>query len=570
MAAEESQVVDETFMEKLKKVLVKNKSRRIYLPKKHGIEALEQKAKMRDSDLPTIIPPITDPNVEEVEVRPINEPYSYVRITYNKDMNEYLYEVIEPQLDDDEEEILVNLKDTLRRTLEYNLETVTATEKEEYLRRSIDALLLSAGVNLSEISKDRLLYYLVRDFIGYGKLEVMMIDPQIEDISNDGTKVPIYIFHRKHQSMRSTVMFMTDDELDSYVIGTAQKCGKSISVADPLLDATMPDGSRLQATLSREVTSRGSTFTIRRFRDNPFTPIDLLRFKTMSPDIVGYLWLAIEHGESMFVVGGTASGKTTTLNAILLFIPPQMKIVSIEDTRELNLPHENWIAGLTREGRGSTSDIDMFELMRASLRQRPQYMIVGEVRGKEAYTLFQAMATGKTVYSTIHADSVRSMVHRLENPPIDLPRLLLSNLNLVMLQAQVKVGKNMGRRVKAIVEIVGIEPETNELITNTVYTWNPADDVFVYSGHSFLFEKIQSAKNLTSEQMTEEFQRRIDILKYMVKINVDNHREVARLVSGYYRTPEAIMREVYMKLYGNPEGPKKEAAPQGPEGLGVG
>jgi archaeal flagellar protein FlaI len=556
MVTQEKMVNKETFSEKFKKALVKSKSRRVFLPKKHGIEALETKAKVRDTNLPTTIPPIMDPNVEEVEVRPINEPYSYVRVTYNKETNEFNYEVIEPQLDEDEKQLLAHIKETLRRTLEYKFESSTSGEKEEYLRRSIDALLISSGAKMSELSKQRLLYYLVRDFIGYGKLDVMMIDPQIEDISLDGTRVPLYIFHRKHQSMRSNVMFDTDEESDAYIIQTAQKCGKTISVADPLLDATMPDGSRLQATLSREVTTRGSTFTVRRFRDNPFTPVDMLRFKTMSLDIVAYLWLAIEHGESMFVVGGTASGKTTTLNAILLFIPPQAKIVSIEDTREINIPHENWIAGLTREGKGNTADIDMFALLKASMRQRPQYMIIGEVRGVEAYNCFQAMATGKTVYSTIHADSVRSMVHRLENAPINLPRLLLSNLNLVMLQAAVKVGKSMTRRIKALVEIVGIEPETNELITNTVYTWNPAEDVFVYSGHSFLFEKIQSTKNLTSEQMKEEFQRRIEILKFMVKTNVDNHREVARIVSGYYRTPEAIMREVYTKLYGTPEGPK--------------
>jgi flagellar protein FlaI len=556
VATEQKMINKETFKEKMMKALVKSKSRRVYLPKKHGIEALEAKGKVRDTELPTTIPPIIDPNVEEVEVRPINEPYTYVRISFNKEMNEYLYEVIEPQLDDDEKDILKNLKETLKRTLEYNLDAASGAEKEEYLRRSIDALLISIGVNMSQLSKERLLYYLIRDFIGYGKCDVMMMDPQIEDISLDGTRVPLYIFHRKHQSMRSNVMFETDEEADAYIIQTAQKCGKNISVADPLLDATMPDGSRLQATLAREVTTRGSTFTVRRFRDNPFTPVDMLRFKTMSLDIVAYLWLAIEHGESMFVVGGTASGKTTTLNAILLFIPPQAKIVSIEDTREINIPHENWIAGLTREGRGNTADIDMFSLLKAAMRQRPQYMIIGEVRGAEAYNCFQAMATGKTVYSTIHADSVRSMVHRLENAPINLPRLLLSNLNLVMLQAAVKVGKTMGRRIKALVEIVGIEPETNELITNTVYTWNPGEDVFVYSGHSFLFEKIQSAKNLTSEQMKEEFQRRIEILKFMVKTNVDNHKEVARMVSGYYRTPEAIMREVYMKLYGSPDGPK--------------
>ena len=564
MATQEKMINKQTFGEKFKKALVKSKSRKVLLPKKHGVEALETKARVRDTNLPTTIPPIIDPNVEEIEIRPINEPYSYVRVTYNKDTNEFNYEVIEPQLDDDEKLLLAHIKETLRRTLEYKFETTSSTEKEEYLRRSIDALLISSGAKMSELSKQRLLYYLVRDFIGYGKLDVMMIDPQIEDISLDGTRVPIYIFHRKHQSMRSNVMFETDEESDGYIIQTAQKCGKTISVADPLLDATMPDGSRLQATLSREVTTRGSTFTIRRFRDNPFTPIDMLRFKTMSLDIVAYLWLAIEHGESMFVVGGTASGKTTTLNAILLFIPPQAKIVSIEDTREINIPHENWIAGLTREGKGNTADIDMFALLKASMRQRPQYMIIGEVRGVEAYNCFQAMATGKTVYSTIHADSVRSMVHRLENAPINLPRLLLSNLNLVMLQAAVKVGKSMTRRIKALVEIVGIEPETNELITNTVYTWNPAEDVFVYSGHSFLFEKIQSAKNLTSEQMKEEFQRRIEILKFMVKTNVDNHKEVARIVSGYYRTPEAIMREVYMKLYGTPDGPK-DAGKAGPD-----
>ncbi|MEM2976850.1 MAG: type II/IV secretion system ATPase subunit, partial [Thermoplasmata archaeon] len=464
--------------------------------------------------------------------------------------------VIEPQLNEKEKEILAFLKDTISKTLDYTLEEATTKDKEEYLRKSIDALLLSRGIKLSDTSKDKIMYYIIRDFVGYGIIDVMMIDPNIEDISCDGTRVPIYIFHRKYQSMKSNLVFNTDDEANSFIIGLAQKCGKTISVAEPLLDATVPDGSRLQATLAREVTTRGTSFTIRRFRDNPFTPCDLMRMKTMSVDIVAYLWLAIEHGESMFVVGGTASGKTTTLNALFLFIPPQMKIVSIEDTREINIPHENWIAGLTRQGTGgkggskTVSDIDMFELMRAAMRQRPQYLIVGEVRGKEAYTLFQAMATGKTVYSTIHADSVRSMVHRLENPPIELPRLLLSSLNLVLLQGQVKVGRQMTRRVKGIIEIVGIEPETNELITNTVFSWNPANDVFTYNGHSFMFEKIMSAKNLTSEQMKEEYQKRIDVLNYMMKINVSNHIEFAKIIAGFYRDPETMVSKARQTLYG--------------------
>jgi hypothetical protein len=247
MVTQEKMVNKETFSEKFKKALVKSKSRRVFLPKKHGVEALEVKGKVRDTNLPTTIPPIIDPNIEEIEIRPINEPYSYVRVTYNKETNEFNYEVIEPQLDEDEKQLLNQIKDTLRRTLEYKFESSTSGEKEEYLRRSIDALLISSGAKMSELSKQRLLYYLVRDFIGYGKLDVMMTDPQIEDISLDGTRVPMYIFHRKHQSMRSNVMFETDEESDGYIIQTAQKCGKTISVADPLLDATMPDGSRLQA-----------------------------------------------------------------------------------------------------------------------------------------------------------------------------------------------------------------------------------------------------------------------------------------------------------------------------------
>jgi len=535
--------------------LVRRRPRKVMVSKSATIDEMEIHTKESDR-APTVIPRITDSKIEEIEIRPIREPYSYVRITLNRETNAYLYEVIEPQLNETEAEVLQFLKDTVNKTLDYTLDEASKKDKEEYLRKSIDSLLLSRGIKLSDVSRERIMYYLIRDFVGYGIIDVMMTDPSIEDVSCDGTRVPIYIFHRKFQSMRSNMIFKNDDESNSFIIGLAQKCGKTISVAEPLLDATIPDGSRLQATLAREVTTRGTSFTIRRFRDNPFTPCDMMKMKTMSVDIVAYLWLAIEHGESMFVVGGTASGKTTTLNALFLFIPPQSKIVSIEDTREINLPHENWIAGLTRQGGGgkggikTVSDIDMFELMRAAMRQRPHYLIVGEVRGKEAYTLFQAMATGKTVYSTIHADSVRSMVHRLENPPIELPRLLLSSLNLVLLQGQVKVGRQMTRRVKGIIEIVGIEPETNELITNTVFSWSPATDVFSYNGHSFLFEKIMSAKNLTNDQMKEEYQKRMDVLNYMMKTNVKNHMEFAKVISGYYRDPEKIINEARLVLYG--------------------
>src|SRR5205809_7615058 len=499
----------------------------------------------------TTIPKIVQRNLNDIELQPILKNYSYVRILYDTMANEYFYEVIEPKLLEEEDELLEVLKEILVESLEL-MEDATPQAKEQYLRRIVEGLLRELGVNLHPVSKERVMYYVIRDFIRYGPIDVTMIDTQVEDISCDGVNVPFYIYHRKYGSIPSNLRFESAEELDSFVIWLAQRCGKHISVAQPMLDATVPDGSRLQATLGMHVTKRGSSFTIRRFRENPFTPLDLVRFKTMSPEMMAYLWLAIENGQSMLICGGTASGKTTTLNAILLFIPPQMKIVSIEDTRELNLPHENWVPLLTRAGFGGrvastgkpAGEIDMFDLLTAALRQRPQYMMIGEVRGPEAFVVFQAMATGKSAYTTFHADDVQAMVHRLENDPINLPRALVAALDIVLLQAQVKVGTDMTRRVKAMVEVVGTDPESNELITNSAYTWNPADDTFNYSGHSYVYEKISLTRNWNQRRMEQEVKRRLDIFDYMKRTDIKNYRDVAKIVSAYYRDPDGMIKIV--------------------------
>jgi flagellar protein FlaI len=492
----------------------------------------------------TTIPKLTDPNLREIEIQPIIDGQSYVRINYDTRSNEYRYEAIEPKLLPEEEELLEVLKEILIEEIEM-LEEEEPEARQTYLRRVVDGLLRDLDVSLHPISRERIMYYIFRDFIRYGPIDVTMIDVQVEDLSCDGVGVPFYIYHRKYGSIPSNMKFESANELDNFVVWLSQKCGKHISVATPMLDATVPDGSRLQATLGMHVTKRGSSFTIRRFRENPFTPLDLVRFRTMSKDMMAYMWLAVENGQSMLICGGTASGKTTTLNAILLFIPPQMKIVSIEDTRELNLPHENWVPLLTRGGFGAKStvtgkaagEIDMFDLLRSALRQRPQYLMVGEVRGPEAFVVFQAMATGKSAYTTFHADDVQSMVHRLENDPINLPRALVAALDIVLLQAQVKVGTDMTRRVKSLTEIIGTDPETNELITNSAYTWNPADDRFNYSGHSYVYEKIATARNWSQRRMEQELKRRIDLFDYMVKTGVTNYKDVARIVSAYYKDP---------------------------------
>ncbi|MFQ6127843.1 MAG: type II/IV secretion system ATPase subunit [Thermoplasmata archaeon] len=498
----------------------------------------------------TTIPKISERDLSEIEILPMIEGYSYVRINYDTRANEYRYEVIEPKLLVEEEDILEVLKEILVESLEMT-EEGDIRAKEAYLRRLVDVLLRELGVSLHPISKERIMYYILRDFIRYGPIDVVMIDPNVEDVSCDGVEIPFYIYHRKYGSIPSNLRFDKEDDLDSFVVWLAQKCGKHISVAQPMLDATVPDGSRLQATLGKHVTKKGSSFTIRRFRENPFTPLDLLKFKTLSDEMMAYLWLAIENGQSMLMCGGTACGKTTTLNAILLFIPPQMKIVSIEDTRELNLPHENWVPTVTRAGFGARSvvtgkamgEIDMFDLLTSALRHRPQYLMVGEVRGTEAYVVFQAMATGKSAYTTFHAEDVQAMVHRMENDPINLPRALVAALDVVLMQAQVKVGTDMTRRVKSLTEFIGVDPESDELITNTAYSWNPADDTFNYSGHSYVYEKISIARNWSQKRMEQEVRRRIQIFNYMKKIGIQRHTEVAKIVSSYYKDPEAVYKK---------------------------
>ncbi len=510
----------------------------------------------------TPIPALGDPAIKELDLAPIRPGISYVRISFHNTRNEYLYEVIEPPLSSIERDLTERLRTVLIDAFEPLPETDAETKRRE-LRRMVDGKFLDWELNPGPTTKGRILYMLERDFIGYGIVDVPMTDTEVEDISCDGVGIPLYIYHRKYGSIRSNLKFKDAKELDDYVIWLAQRSGKHISVASPILDATVPDGSRLQATLGTHVTKRGSSFTIRRFRDNPFTPVDLLKFKTMSPEMMAYLWIAIENGQSMMVCGGTASGKTTTLNATLLFIPPQMKIVSIEDTRELNLPHENWVPSLTRAGFGAKNlvsgkapgEIDMFDLLAAALRQRPQYLMVGEVRGAEAFIVFQAMATGKTCYTTFHAESVSAMVHRMENPPISLPRSLVSALNLVLLQRQVKVGTKMTRRVQSLTEIVGLDPETNELITNSVYSWNPADDTFLYSGHSYVYERVAMMKNLSMKEMEREVRNRAEMLEYLqfrdaqaTRLKPFTHRDVGRIVSFYYKEPEKALAEARADL----------------------
>ncbi len=498
------------------------------------------------------IQPLTESGWEEVEVYPVNEPYSYVRVKVYTKTREYVYEGQEPKLSPEEQRLFDFVKSEMidKKLKHFKDDVEDPKENERRLRSMMQEILVNNNKKLSDEGMEKLFYYLFCDFIGYGKITVMMMDPNLEDVSCDGNGIPIYVFHRKFKNIKTNIIYPNAEELDHFAIQLAQMSGKHISIANPVLDATLPDGSRLNETFGSIVTTRGTSFTIRKFKEDPLTISDLVGWKTLSKEMAAHLWLAVQYGESMMISGGTASGKTTTLNAISHFIPPSAKVITIEDTREMNLPHENWIAGLTREKKGESGgmNIDMYTLLIAALRQRPEYMLVGEVRGKETMAVFQAMATGQTTYATIHADTVAAIIHRLENPPINIPRILILGLNLVLLQAQVKVKGRRTRRIKELAEIIGIEPTNNEIITNSIFKWSPAKDKFAYSGHSKLYEKIMDRENLTAEEVMQEVKQRTDVVDWLVKKEIRTHTEVATLVNEYYRDPKKVVEKVRREL----------------------
>ncbi len=479
---------------------------------------------------------------EELDFYSLTEPFAYVEVLREKESLEKCYFLVEVELTDDERNTLEFIEETLSN-VSIDAEEFENSNDDEYLTSCVDKVLQEYNLEVNKESLNKILYYLSKSSLGLSKLDPLMNDPNIEDISCDGAGVPLFLYHRKFGSLKSNVSFDTEEELSAFIFKLAQKCGKHISIADPILDATMPDGSRIQMTLSDEITARGSTFTIRKFRSDPFSPPDLMEFNTMSSEMIAYMWIAIENGINMLFAGGTASGKTTALNALSLFIPPESKIVSIEETREINLPHSNWIPGVARSGFGSVAServvgqIDMYDLMKAALRQRPEYILVGEIRGREAYVLFQAMATGHATYSTVHADSAHSLIHRLEGKPINIPRVMLQSLDVVSLHVTTKVKNKRARRCKQIIEIIDIDPTTKEILTNEVFRWDPVEDSFMFSGKSYVLERIRAEKDMSREEMTDEIKSRRRLVELMNKNNVRAFRDVARIVSRYLDNP---------------------------------
>ena len=482
------------------------------------------------------------------EVYPINEPYVYAAVVTEPNSHKIKYELIEPTLLDEEEEQLKEIKTILVEEIDVNLKEIGTRQKaEEYLKAKIHEIIKDYRLKIDEDSIDKFTYYIVRDFLGYGKIDPLMRDPLIEDISADGVNIPIYVWHRDYESLSTNIIFDNSTELNSFIVRLAYLSKKNISLATPILDASLPDGSRIQMTYGNEITRRGSTFTIRRFRVDPLTISDLISLGTLSSEMAAYFWYAIENRASFLVAGGVASGKTTILNCFSMFIKPGLKLVSVEDTAELNLPHENWIPSVARTGFGhedkGAGSVTLFDLLKAAVRQRPDYLIVGEVRGEEAYTLFQAMATGHLGMGTIHGESASSVIHRLESEPMNIPRPLLTMINAIPVQLRTEVNGKPVRRTKSITEIVGLDPKTRELLTHEVYRWDARSDSFVYSGRSYLLEEKMKSKGLNEKEVQEELHKRKTVLDWMVKQGIRKYTDVVSVIRDYYADPNRVFRK---------------------------
>ncbi len=478
---------------------------------------------------------------EEVERYWVNAPFAFVVIVYDPDANAHHYRAVEPELTDEEFQLLETVFEDIRGPL-INRSALGESDPEQLLRSELQRQLEQYGATVDTQTFYKLFYYLDRAFRGYGKIDPLMHDPYVEDISCDGYELPIFVYHEEYTDLQTNVQF-SGEELDNFVVRLAQQSGRHVSVGDPMVEATLPEGSRAQLAFGEEVTPRGSAFTIRKYSEEPFTPVDLIRYGTFTVEQMAYLWLAIEHNKSLIFAGGTASGKTTSMNAVSMFIPPRSKVISIEDIPELTLYHDNWLSNVTRERLHESTDIDMYDLLRAALRHRPEYIIVGEVRGQEAITLFQAMNTGHTTYSTMHADSVQTVINRLENEPINVPRPMVASLDILCVQTLTRFGDQRVRRNQTIAEIQGIDQRTGELDYSPAYRWKPEDDTVEGLGSSIL-DEIAEDRGWDRSTLNAELQQRSQVLQHLVDQGVTDYRRFTAIVNEYYANKQAVLDRI--------------------------
>lgn len=479
--------------------------------------------------------------------------YAYAKIV-EEAKGKKVYYVIEPDLSADEMKKIELIKAELIEVL-----TIEELTKEKMFSK-VEEIIRKRGYTFTRQGRHKLMYYLSRDLLGLERIEPLMHDNMIEDIECDGVNIPVYVIHKREGHLPSNIMFPTIESLEDFIIKMAQLSKSYVSYASPLLDAVLPDGSRVNAVLTSSVSTRGPSFTIRLFPEKPLPPTTLIANGTADATTMAYLWIALEFKKSILITGATASGKTTLLNAIAMFIPQSMRIVSIEDTRELNLKHENWLPQVARPGFGPPDasgkrfgEIDLMTLIKESFRQRPDYLIVGEVRGKEAFVLFQGMASGHSALATMHARSVNDVMSRLITPPINLSPSLLESVDII-----VNVGflgeESTRRTIKSIAEIQRYNVKEQRLEYNDIMIrpsitaqsgslrLEDINEAYPLVGRSYVLKRICEENRIPPAVMEEKIKRRAEFLQKLSQEGEIDYREFTDRIEAYLHDERALIK----------------------------
>jgi len=483
-----------------------------------------------------------------VDKYPLYEPFAHVVIVQNPKIGEYEYILDELQLDPLERSVYNRILEILLAEIESPKEEVLDPRRffAEEAKKIVDKYRISLGW-LPDVSWYKILYHAERDLVGFGRIDSLMRDPNIEDISCDGVNKPVYVWHRNYESLETNLEFENDEELDNIVVKLVHMAGKHVSSAFPIVDASLPGKHRLAVCYRREVTPFGTAFSIRKFREDPYSIIDLINLGTFSEEMAAYFWLCLENRASLMVLGGTAAGKTTALNALTCLIKPGSKIITIEETAELNLPHENWVSLIARQSYGlggsTVGEVTLFDLVRTSMRHRPDVLIVGEVRGQEAYVLFQALATGHGGMCTMHAENLDSAVKRLTSKPMDIAPAYIPLMNIVLSIQRVHlvkgVEKKAYRRVMDVNEIADYEDY------RCVLKWHPTKDEYLQAfDKSMMLSAISERVGASKKELLAEIGRRKDILHWMRERNIRSYKDVAAIIAEYYARPKQIYEKV--------------------------
>jgi len=477
---------------------------------------------------------------------------------YGDSGKEITYFCVEPSLDDGEKELYEAVQS---HVLDLSAERQPPTDDEEF-EEFLDNLLsdivevngdegvqngliarlrsgmLERTVKVTPETYERISYNLRRNIVGLGPLDPVMKDTKNEDIHILGPH-NCYVDHSVFGMMTTTVDFGSTEYFESWIRNMGERMDHPVSDSHPIIDSTLPDGSRINIMYSDDVSLKGPTLTIRQAEEVPLSILQITKWGTLSPKLAAYLWLCMENDRTVFVVGETAAGKTTTLNSMFSFIPRDHKIYTAEDTAEVSPPHDNWQQLLTREGQNEEANVDMFDLVAAALRSRPDYICVGEVRGPEAQMAFQAAQTGHPVLVTFHASDIVSMIQRLTGEPINVPKAFIDNCDVALFQNRVKQGDEVLRRVTSVQEIEGYSEAEGGVVTRQVFEWDPQYDEVEFTGQNnsyVLEEQIATLLGYADvRHIYDELERRAEIIRRLIEADVVGYHEVNEAIETVQR-----------------------------------